>query len=377
MSKTCAHCHRLAADHSLVLCEHCGGPLELPRKKCRCCSESIAPDASICPQCHSNQSPWKQFARVENLSVIVTFLTLVVTAGMMWLSYEQWKDAKHQRAEAADALERAKKAESSVLRSEGALKVIVRRVEETDSRIKSIRLAAEASEHTLAAMVRDTQSRVGSLHGLASRANEEVVRLRGSQSSIAKDINVLKDRTNAEIREAQTLRHYSELADRAIAKGDRQSFDQLMEMYRSQRPEEPGYDALVANIMRTKSYWLLVNRVPTDTLTRHGKTIKASDLTTCELIDELDSNPTWEIRALMAKTLTRKEKGVPEALLRAIKTDRHIHVVRDAIRTWAVVTGFASSDVLDVEPIETWWKENQDKTVARLAVRFCVLSIEK
>lgn len=59
-----------------------------------------------------------------------------------------------------------------------------------------------------------------------------------------------------------------------------------------------------------------------------------------------------------------KNQGVPEVLLEAARKDTHLLVVRNAIRSFASVTGFRASNALDYSTASQWWESSQ-KTVTQ------------
>ena len=61
----------------------------------------------------------------------------------------------------------------------------------------------------------------------------------------------------------------------------------------------------------------------------------------------------------------RKEKGVPEALMKCIKNDRNLEVVKDAMKSFEGVTGYDSPDVFSSDYIEKWWVEHGEETTAK------------
>ena len=150
----------------------------------------------------------------------------------------------------------------------------------------------------------------------------------------------------------------ADIADRAITKGDRPAFLELNKIAEVEQNETMKQLAQ-SEILRIKSFWVSGSATRGTSLQKDGKSIKTSDLNTCELISTVKLNPTWQARAVAVAELGgRKNVGVPEAILDAIKTDPNLGVLKDAVIAWGQLTGYMAPDVFGESFIKTWWDEH-------------------
>ena len=145
------------------------------------------------------------------------------------------------------------------------------------------------------------------------------------------------------------------LGDLGTIAADRSALEELNRINR-ESGDASLKSAAGAEIARIKCFWIGITRLKGQEISvieLDGKEKKAKDFTTDELIQEMLSNPQWSVRALAAQALRkRKEKGVPEALIKCVKSDRNLEVVKDAMITFEGVTGYDSPDVLSFKFIE-------------------------
>lgn len=102
------------------------------------------------------------------------------------------------------------------------------------------------------------------------------------------------------------------------------------------------------------------------------KDIKGSDFKTTWLLEALAQNPEWKVRARAAELLgSRKEFGVPEALLDAMEQDRNLWVAKHALTSFRYVTGFKSTDVFEFETgrPQKWYEKNKEEVLQKLKKR--------
>ncbi|RJP95323.1 MAG: HEAT repeat domain-containing protein [Desulfobacteraceae bacterium] len=156
------------------------------------------------------------------------------------------------------------------------------------------------------------------------------------------------------------------LGDLGTQSADRSALEELEKI--SLESEDASLKtAANSEIARIKSFWIGVTRLKGLNFIKNGEIKKDDDLATTELIQEMLSNPEWSVRALAAQALhKRKEKGVPEALVKCIKDDRNLEVIKNATRSFELVTGYERVDVFSSDYIETWWAEHGEETTAKL-----------
>lgn len=184
------------------------------------------------------------------------------------------------------------------------------------------------------------------------------------------DYNTLKK----EISELETRNHILSLGDQAISKASRSALEDLLKLITE--PSNPNLlNTVLAEIRRIKIFWFNATTISGKTLKvkmQDGALKNESDLTTDELI-KLLLEEDYSSRAKSAQLLgNRKEKHVPEALLQCIKKDEHLEVVRDAVNSFKLITGYYAGDVFgaifrasdiqaagdDRESIDIWWEKH-------------------
>ena len=87
--------------------------------------------------------------------------------------------------------------------------------------------------------------------------------------------------------------------------------------------------------------------------------IKDEDVPTQELIQLLVTNEklTRSVAAYILRN--RKEKGVPEALLKTAKFDQNLDVMKEALQSFDLITGYNNVDIFGYEYALKWWMENK------------------
>lgn len=161
----------------------------------------------------------------------------------------------------------------------------------------------------------------------------------------------------------------------AISSGNRASLDALNRIIADPKEEQDIKQMALSEALGVKSFWVSADRTKAwmiDWRGRDGKSKSESQLTTCELLDNLRNSPTWQVRAKAADLLAGHRKlGVPDALLRTIRNDPQLHVARDAVNAFVQITGYQTVDVLGLPFIEDWWKENAEAANKKLSKLDC------
>lgn len=184
------------------------------------------------------------------------------------------------------------------------------------------------------------------------------------------DYNTLKK----EISELETRNHILSFGDEAISKASRSALEYLCKL-QTEPNNSNLFNIISAEIARVKTFWCTVTTISGITLkikNQDGAIKNESDLTTDELI-KLLLEEDYSSRAKSAQLLgNRKEKHVAEALMQCIKKDQHLEVVRDAVNSFKVITGYYDADVFgaffnasnireagdDRESIDIWWAKH-------------------
>jgi len=238
------------------------------------------------------------------------------------------------------------------------------------------RIAKQFEEPNISSLMRQVAEQQ-SKSILKKQVNPEVTRFKNEVSSkideFEKYLTELKAKYEQDYAslasEVATLKKRNEimkLGDLGTQAADRSSLEELEKISRESK-DVSIKTAADSEIARIKSFWLGITRLKGRNLTKNGETKKDEDFTTAELIQAMLSSPEWDVRDLAARALQkRKEKGVPEALMKCIKDDRNLEVVKDAMKSFEDVTGYDSPDVFSSIYIEKWWAEHGEETTAEL-----------
>ena len=151
------------------------------------------------------------------------------------------------------------------------------------------------------------------------------------------------------------------IGDRAINYGDRDAFNQLMELVNTEKNDFK--EMARAELFKVKKFYVLINRFLDANVSykdTEGNIIKDEQVPTNILIECLLKDNQWKMRARAAACLrTKKEKGVINALAESIKNDKNLDVLRESICSFEILTGYTNPDVLDGRPAIQWWEENR------------------
>lgn len=145
---------------------------------------------------------------------------------------------------------------------------------------------------------------------------------------------------------------------------------ETLKSYPSDDPElaERAKSAVLAikgfYIGKTKIKGLKLHRTKED-----GSRVQEDAFETSWLLQDLERNPHWKIRARAAQLLAkRKEPGVPEALLNAMENDVNLWVRKEALDSFENVTDFKASDIFHFETgtPRKWYEMNMEKVQSQL-----------
>ena len=181
----------------------------------------------------------------------------------------------------------------------------------------------------------------------------------GGYNSLANEIEILQGRNRL-----------VQLADSAIAEGNRSAFEELKNISKDLTKDKLSKVAR-AEMLRVKKFYVGMSRIQgvdlalTDT---EGNKIENEEIPTDALISGLlNKDLNWQLRAKAAELLKKcKEKKVPEKLLETIQEDPNLDVVKTSLESFEAVTGFKSTDVFSYELAEKWWSENKEEVFKKL-----------
>lgn len=153
------------------------------------------------------------------------------------------------------------------------------------------------------------------------------------------------------------------LADEAISFGKSETFEKL-ENYPVAKNLET---AKLAEILRVKDFYATTSRVKGLSIVnkddKTGQETTDNAISTANLIKDLFGTNNSDIRTKIVELLgTRKQKGVPEVLLKAAETDPILDVRKTAIVSFEnISSGFIDNDVFGYQEAQAWWDKNKSE----------------
>jgi hypothetical protein len=227
---------------------------------------------------------------------------------------------------------------------------------------------------------------------VVQQANEiqpEVSRIVGEIKKFEIFLNDMKDSLQKEYQMVSTevarLRIQNNLpilGDKAISEGNRISFEEILRIIQTETEMNSLKKAAIQEIERVLRglqglYWPEggVNIILDD-----GTVKRERETPTAILIARL-SDSGLNVRGSAAVILgERKEKSVPESLLRVARADKHLRVAYHALVAFGYMTGRLEKpkgferlnltpviEMFDIDKLEHWWKEHSAEVNKRLA----------
>ncbi|RBP47649.1 hypothetical protein DES53_101446 [Roseimicrobium gellanilyticum] len=161
------------------------------------------------------------------------------------------------------------------------------------------------------------------------------------------------------LKERNRLTNY---ADEAIATGAREPYDRLWEAL-----EDPRLIKLIhaarAEILRVQNFYLSGSRIESYTIQvgdyfPDNAALKDSQLRDEQLIELLEKkeNP-WQVRMKAANLLgLRRSRAVGDALVRAVKYDPNLDVVKEATFSFEQMSGYRAR-IFEPASMDAWWTQ--------------------
>ena len=163
------------------------------------------------------------------------------------------------------------------------------------------------------------------------------------------------------------------LADEAIVKGDRKSYEKLEEIAANKNEPLDRQTMSMAEVNRIKSYYIAGSRTSSyDVKVEKDDQSKLLNdkISTDILVDELNTNKNWIVRGKIAELLANhKEKAVANALIQSIKNEQRLDVLEESLKSFCHITGCKKYDILRSKPIIDWWDENKEKVESELSAK--------
>jgi hypothetical protein len=206
----------------------------------------------------------------------------------------------------------------------------------------------------------------GTLECRVNRFRHEITKqMEDFQAFLEKEYQTVSE----EVPKLKQRNHLAILGDRAISQADRQALNELISAAKKSETNDTK-TAANAEIARIVSYWVYMSRTETMSISAQfpDRTSKKDDeIPTNRLIADIQEHPEWSVRAVVARLLKqRKEKGVPEILLKTALTDNNLEVVKHAVISFRAVTEAKVWGFFDFDGLEQWWKEHSAEVNERL-----------
>jgi hypothetical protein len=174
------------------------------------------------------------------------------------------------------------------------------------------------------------------------------------------------------------------LRDKAISQGDRGALEEILRIAQTTPEDSPvkqlAWEYYVGVVRSLPSHYhsspFLVVKLEDGTLKKEW------EIPTLRLITSL-SDPDWNVRARAATLLGgRAEKGIPDILLQAARSDKNLRVIGNALISFGYITGRVARpiaaghdaisqtefvEMFDIDKLEQWWQEHSEEVNERLA----------
>lgn len=315
---------------------------------CRYCQQPLNEKAKVCHHCERDQRPLLQYFASSTAFVMV--LIAIVQAIM---GYIQYKESKIKRIEAAEVLAKAQhvfmiaSTNSNEMKIRASEVLAVAKSESNNALVKSSSVLRIAE--TNAMLAKDVTKKAG------DEVKHTVGTLKQQLDESNKNLILLKNRN-----------YLTALADKAISRGDRKSYEQLSKMVGETKDGDKSVDA-TSELLRVKSHYLTGTRIPfntTELAKKSGEKVKIENISTEELIEIATYSPNWPIRGVAIWELRkRKEKHVPAALIHCMENDDELDVLAATIDSFQALTGYVRKDVLNTRHVTLWWEENKERVL--------------
>ena len=160
------------------------------------------------------------------------------------------------------------------------------------------------------------------------------------------------------------------LAKQSVDDGSRKAYEELISIAEaSDGKNAPAAVEAAAELEKIKSFYRTAEigkDANLDFKDADGHVLRNEQISTGDLIYVLNHGE-WQLRVLAARLLrVRREKNVPDALIGVIASDSRLDVVRQAVMSFADLTGYRTSNPLPVESVQIWWEEHRQDVLKSL-----------
>ena len=238
---------------------------------------------------------------------------------------------------------------------QGELKKARERADIADARLE----AYEEQSKLLLARLRDVAAATQKGEGGIIKAMP--VSARATPGSIALPESTMTP-TQSELVLLKERNRLTSLADEAISTAAREPYDELWKAFDDPRMVHLIHGAR-AEILRVQQHYLAGSRlakydIPVAEVFPDTPNLKDTQLSDDQLIS-IVSNPRhiWQNRVKASWLLgQRKSTKAAEALIKVVKEDANLDVVKEATFSFEQMTGYHAT-LFEPKPLEAWWKE--------------------
>lgn len=345
-------------------------------KECNQCREEIRSDAHVCYHCGSKQS------RFWGWLAIVPMIMVTIAAVQVLLAFKE----KIETSQMLKEVEIIKsKADATLEIVEERERFLSKRLEDVSTNIDSL---DQRLEQTIQDITKKQEKLSGTIEGYRNTAQRHIAdvvksvnrqadnsrkRLKKTESdfkSKQKELNSqllsLRKELSIQLDKLLWRDEITSLADEAISYGYRSSYENLNAILKEIK-EVNKKRIVIANILRIKAFYITAARYSGTVLNYKNVSLDLKDLSTLILTKLLLTDKPISVRVRAATYLRRRrEKGVPDALIKAMKEDDRLDVVSASIRSFAKVTGYHAHDALEYKKLIKWWEKNKGEVEAKL-----------
>lgn len=232
--------------------------------------------------------------------------------------------------------------------------------------LKAAQERADAAEERLKAYEEQSKAVVTRLRDVAAAAqSEDRIKPAVVAAETVPGGQQLTDKllpTQSELVLLKERNRLTSLADESIATGAREPYEQLWKAVNDPRMVNLIHGAR-AEILRVQQFYLSGSRlpkyeIPVADVFPDTPNLRDAQLSDDQLITLLSSpKQIWQNRVKAAWLLgQRKSEKAAEALVKAVKEDKNLDVVKEATFSFEQMTGYRAS-IFEAKALEAWWKE--------------------
>lgn len=316
--------------------------LSADTKLCKSCGREIPARARVCDACGRNQSWIWNF--LNGLLPFISLAGVIFLGGQVYIASKQTTIAENQFQEAQKKRIEAETVLNEVLQVK---KMADHILADTVSKVSQLNISVE--------------SVINKLDKTEKRLVTTENRFSERQQALSQNVVSLKDQLSKEIARLKNINELHVFADRAISTGQAEFYEELKSRLKS--ATDPELQIIIdAQISSVKRAFIGTTRIKGKKLMKGDGVVDPKELTTSELLKSFSISNDWIVRALISHELgKRKEKEVPDALIKCAQNDDILDVRRDCINAFDKLLGnkYENPDILEPAGIIKYWNDNK------------------